>query len=181
MPKAKHIVIVDGCEMNRSLIKLVLGAEGFHRLTETSHYPEVLSVLRAYKTHLLILAQEINGLSTSDLVRQIRQGLTGGKPNIPIIVLADPLAAGGPGDHLSERCDAAGRTVFVAKPISIKKLHPVIMDLLTGRKEPGERSKCKERLIAGTQMLCHGSSSGQSYARSTQTSFGTSVKETCDG
>lgn len=152
MPKARHIVIADGCEMNRHLIKLALGAEGFHRLTETAHYPDALSVLRAYKTHLLILAQKIGGFSASEVIRQIRQGQSGCKTNIPIIVLADLLAEGGPWDHLSERGEAAGKTVFVAKPFSIRKLHPVMMDLLAGRKDPDSLERCRVRRSAGEDL-----------------------------
>ena len=130
MPKAKHIVIADGCGLTRGLISLVLGAEGVHKVTETAHDYEVLSVLRAYKVHLLILAQEINGVAGVDLVRQVRSGQCGCRPNIPIVVLGGPSGTDDRRGCLLEKAMAAGATAYVSKPFSIRKLHPVIFRAL---------------------------------------------------
>lgn len=130
MPKAKHIVIADGCKVTRSLVRLVLGADGLHQVTETAHDSEVLSVLRAYKVHLLILAQQISGVSAADLVRQIRSGRAGCRPNTPIVVLNDPPATDIRGLNMVEEVMAAGATACISKPFSIRKLHPVIFRAL---------------------------------------------------
>lgn len=151
MPKAKHILIADGCALNRGLVRLVLGAEGLHRITEVEHYKEALSVLRAYKVHLLIMAQQINGVSGIDHIRQIRGGRAGGKVNIPIVVLLDEVAGDSRCRHPALRAMRAGATACVAKPFSIKLLHPVIYGILS-KKDVAEAAMPRWPMIGGERF-----------------------------
>lgn len=131
-PEAKHIVIADGNAVNRDLIRSALGAGGVYRITEAGQFCEALAILKGDAVDLLILAQEINGVSSIDHIRRIRSGRCQGKADLPIIVLIDPLAADSRCGHPSIRARRAGATACLSKPLSIKKLHAVIHRTLNG-------------------------------------------------
>ncbi|HIJ61153.1 MAG TPA: response regulator [Rhodospirillaceae bacterium] len=152
--KAKHIVVADGSAPYRSLIKVAFGSEGgWYNITEAEHYRAALSLLRAYKVHLLILADEIDGVSGIDVVHQIRSGQAGCKPDIPIIVLTDPKGIASLGAALHDEAMAAGATACVSKPLSIKQLAPPIFSVLHHHQAIGAVRDQKRNRVSGAEYL----------------------------
>jgi DNA-binding response OmpR family regulator len=123
MMMQQQILLADGSGSMRGLIHAIMRASGYAGVTEAVNFKEALSVLRACEIELLIVASEIEGQSTLDVINLIRAGKAGCKKKLPIIVLGSPF-------HDAEAFEAqaihAGASAYVAMPLSIKKVFPVV-------------------------------------------------------
>ena len=136
MTTQRHILVVEGCNALRRLVCEVLTMGGLTKFTLVGTHKEALSVLRACKVDLLIIAHQIDGITCLDPIGLIRAGEAGCKKKLPIIVLGSPTAN-------EDRADSwdlhASATTFVALPFHMRTLLPPVFDALRGVPEKSER------------------------------------------
>jgi DNA-binding response OmpR family regulator len=137
MTTQRHILVVEGCSALRRLVCEVLTVGGLTKFTQVGTHKEALSVLRACKVDLLIIAHRINGISRLDPIGLIRAGDAGCKKKLPIIVLGSPTANE---DGADSWALVASTTTFVALPFHMRTLLPPVFDALRGAAERSERN-----------------------------------------
>ena len=147
MTTQRHILVVEGCSALRHLVCEVLTMGGLTKFTQVGTHKEALSVLRACKVDLLIIAHRIDGISCLDPIGLIRAGEAGCKKKLPIIVLGSSTANEGMADSWALH---AGTTTFVALPFHMRTLLPPVFNALRGAQE---KSKQKMTLAGLARLL----------------------------
>ncbi len=140
MAAQRHILLADGCGAFRHMVGEILKGAGLSNVTDVGSYKEALSVLRAYKVDLLIIAAEIDGSSGLDQINLIRAGKAGCKKALPVIVLASPSDSNDVAHGLHERAMSAGASACMFAPLSMKALIPVVFSALGERIETKKHS-----------------------------------------
>lgn len=126
MLKTQHIVVTEEARPFRRLTKIALESADIHNITEVDSYQETLCVLQNCKVDLLIFDASIDDVSAFPYIRRIRCGETRQNRNVPIILLYDREKDDVSESYLIDQATEAGATACVSKPLSIKKLIPVV-------------------------------------------------------
>ena len=130
MSHAKHIIVAEAQPIFRRLTEIILWPAKIHKITEADNYDETLALLRAGKVDLLILDYEINGVCGTPYIRRIRDDRANRNRHVPIITLYDAQNDEWMESYVMGQALNAGATACVSKPLSIKKLFPIIANAL---------------------------------------------------
>ncbi len=122
--KAKHplVLIADDHETTLTLYADLLSMRGYQVATARSG-DESIAQVRATRPDIVVMDIQMPGMDGFTAIRNIR-----GDPEIGGIPIIALTALAMPGDR--ERCLAAGATIYLAKPVSLRILLTTIADLL---------------------------------------------------
>jgi len=122
--KAKHplVLIADDHETTLTLYADLLAMRGYQVATARSG-DESIAQVRATRPDIVVMDIQMPGMDGFTAIRNIR-----GDPEIGGIPIIALTALAMPGDR--ERCLAAGATIYLAKPVSLRILLTTIADLL---------------------------------------------------
>lgn len=123
MKPEKSALIVDDHPVVRAAIRIVLQAEGFKLIHETSQGNEVLALIREHQPQLVILDINLPALGGLEVLARI----TANDLNCRVLVFSthDPL-------YYQERCMRAGAMAYVTKTNQLQQLHNAIRALMSG-------------------------------------------------
>jgi signal transduction histidine kinase/DNA-binding response OmpR family regulator len=123
-PQGPLVLLAEDNETNIMAIGDYLRAAGY-RLVVAHHGGEVMELVLSLKPDLILMDIQmpvLDGLTVMKRLRAISEFAT-----TPIIALT---ALAMPGDR--ERCLATGANEYLSKPVSLKRLHQVMVELLNG-------------------------------------------------
>ena len=127
---AADIVLVDHDLNTRQSVKNILHDQGFRNIRQGKSLAEIRTILGKHMPDLLIASCELKDGDFIDYIRDIRQGLAGNNPFIPIITLIET-----PTPELVTRVVESGTDTVIAKPISTAQMIDRVTDLIESRKK----------------------------------------------
>ncbi len=113
---AGHVLVAEDNFANQKLVELLLHRAGF-AVTIVDNGQKAVEAASANEFDLIIMDMQMPVLSGYDATGQIRQV----DENIPIVALTANAMSGD-----SEKCIEAGCNDYIAKPVDIDKLRPVL-------------------------------------------------------
>ncbi|MFJ2482014.1 response regulator [Pseudomonas sp. NPDC087598] len=119
----KSALIVDDHPVVRAAIRLVLQAEGFKEIHETSNGNEVLQLIREHKPRLVVLDLRLPTLDGLEVLTRIR--VNDFDCRTLVFSSHDPL-------FYQERCLRAGAMGYVTKTNQLEQLHKAIQAVMSG-------------------------------------------------
>ncbi|MBK5530527.1 response regulator transcription factor [Pseudomonas sp. TH06] len=119
----KSALIVDDHPVVRAAIRLVLQAEGFKEIHETSNGNEVLQLIREHNPRLVVLDLRLPTLDGLEVLTRIR--VNDFDCRILVFSSHDPL-------FYQERCLRAGAMGYVTKTNQLAQLHKAIQAVMSG-------------------------------------------------
>ena len=119
----KSALIVDDHPVVRAAIRLVLQAEGFKEIHETSNGNEVLQLIREHNPRLVVLDLRLPTLDGLEVLTRIR--VNDFDCRILVFSSHDPL-------FYQERCLRAGAMGYVTKTNQLEQLHKAIQAVMSG-------------------------------------------------
>jgi two-component system chemotaxis response regulator CheY/two-component system phosphate regulon response regulator PhoB len=114
----KYGVVVEDSQPMRHLIKLALGSLGISNCVEAKNGGEAISALKAHGADIVIMDWQMDVMDGMECTRQIRSGIDGIDPNLPIILLTALVS-----EEAKEAAYAARANLFMGKPFSLKQLN----------------------------------------------------------
>ena len=128
--KACDVVLVDEDLNSRQSIKNILHDKGFRQLRMGRGIIDIHAFLTEASPDLLIGSCDIKDGDFVDFVGDIRKGIVGNNPFLPIITLV-----GEPTPELVSRIVNSGTDTVIAKPFSTAQVLDRVNDLIEGRKK----------------------------------------------
>ena len=113
----RRALIVEDSEPMRHLIQLVLEASGPTEIVTAENGAEAISILQVSGADIVFMDWKMNIMDGLECTRRIRAGIDGVDPQIPIV-----LVTGMASKNAEEEAEAAGVTLFMRKPFSLKQL-----------------------------------------------------------
>lgn len=114
----KYGVVVEDSQPMRHLIKLALESLGISHCIEAENGAEAISALKAHGANIVIMDWQMDVMDGMECTRQIRAGIDGVDPKLPIILLTAMVS-----EEAKEAAYAAGANLFMGKPFSLKQLN----------------------------------------------------------
>jgi DNA-binding response OmpR family regulator len=124
------IFLVDNDLNSRSSVRNILHNHGFRKLHQARSARELRQVLQKHMPDLLIGSYDLPDDDFIDCVLDIRQGMLGVNPFIPIITLVEE-----PTPEVVTRVVESGTDTVIAKPISTAQMLDRVNDLIESRKK----------------------------------------------
>lgn len=121
-----HLLVVDDNPQMRHLLRCLLRAGGFHRVTEADTANEALRTMRATTVDLVLLDWKMAPIDGLAFARMIRWDANSPSPYAPILMLTAHTEI----SRVAAARDA-GVTGFIKKPISTRLLFDRITSALT--------------------------------------------------
>ena len=118
--EALRVLLVDDLEVNRELVRALLGAAGLDRVEEASSGPQAITMAVRQPYDIILMDLQMPGMDGFAATRTIRQ-LSQLNAATPIIALSANVLA----EHVQE-AERAGMNDHVAKPIVPAQLFQVI-------------------------------------------------------
>lgn len=116
------MLVVDDNERMRQLLRSILGALGFEKITESSGTETGFEMLKRSQTDLVIADWHMKPVDGLELIRMVRQASDSPNPYLPIIMLTGHTEL----RRVIEARDAGANEVM-AKPISVRALYARII------------------------------------------------------
>ncbi len=118
-------VVVEDSPSMRELIHIALGAFKAKEIVDAVDGVEALRVLQDKPTDIILMDWKMEGMDGLECTRRIRAGVEGISPAIPIILLT-----GVTGPEAEASAYEAGVSLYMAKPLSLKKLFAGLANVL---------------------------------------------------
>lgn len=119
----KSALVVEDHPVVCAAVRIVLQAEGFKVIHETSSGLEVLALIRQHQPDLLILDLNLPGLDGLEVLARIKAN----DLNCRVLIFTSREAR-----FYQERCLRAGAMAFVPKTNQLEQLHKAIQALMSG-------------------------------------------------
>ncbi len=120
----RAVVVEDNIQM-RGLIHMVLGSFAVREIAEAQNGVEAIAALQAGGADIVIMDWKMDVMDGLECTRRIRAGIEGIDPTLPIILLT-----GNVGKESEAAAYAAGASLFMEKPFSLKQLHAGVTKVL---------------------------------------------------
>lgn len=124
------VILVDEDLNSRQSVKNILHNHGFRKLRTGRTLADVREYLSKGMPDLLVGSTDIKDGDFIDYVRDVRQGVAGNNPFIPVITLV-----GEPTPELVGRIVESGTDTVIAKPFSTAQVLDRVQDLIDARKK----------------------------------------------
>lgn len=128
MSDGRKAVVVDDCANIRTLVALALRAFGFKDVVEAENGNAAIAALKDGHADLAIMDWQMDEVDGLECTKRIRAGMEGIDPQIPIILLT-----GGGGQSAEIAAYAAGVSLFMEKPFSLKSLGAGITKIMNAQ------------------------------------------------
>ncbi|HIJ37759.1 MAG TPA: EAL domain-containing protein [Rhodospirillaceae bacterium] len=133
--KITRAVIVEDSPQSRDLIQMAMDLFGVAETVDAEDGTQAIKALKGAPTDIVIMDWKMSGMDGLECTRQIRAGISGIDPKIPIILVT------GVSDKGAEKeAYAAGVDFFIKKPFSLKQLRDGLQTVLgvsaTGQGDP---------------------------------------------
>jgi DNA-binding NarL/FixJ family response regulator len=133
MSRDYTVLLADECPLSRSATKAILGLAEIAGIVETEDATQAAIHLARRDCDLLIVDFELGGAYSIDLVRRIRSGKAGCRHDLPVIVLGGTFDEAWLDAYVENQVIHAGATACVVRPLTVRKLLPIVVNALTHR------------------------------------------------
>ncbi len=127
------VLVADECPLSRAATKAILGLAEIAHVLEVEDCGTAAHHLAHQGCDLLIVDFELGGAYSVDLVRHIRAGRAGCRPDLPVVVLGGTFDESWLDAYVESQILHAGATACVVRPLTVRKLLPTVINALTHR------------------------------------------------